>query len=380
MKHLILLYFCYLLLSCHTDYAVSNNIKEITGYDKIAIAKGEKLLLDSFYIVQLESKPKSFVGNVKKIDFIDNLAIVQSGNNLLAFNKKTGKFKCKYSNWGNAPSEYQNITSFFIDKKEKKICIIDEVKSRMIVFDTNGKFCHYQQFPETFFHLVQNISKIDGSRHFISKYILEDKNIIYSILDFKNVKEVPIYKLPLRTKGTCEFIGKNPYTFKDGAINCVLPFSEFVYTLNNRNLTPQFIIATKKPLVKKSQQGKIHDFNIGSYIQFMDKDYFVGFTDIFETATFMLLGFSNLQYFMVNKNTLHGISLNLQDGKNKVSGIPFVGIVGTDNDYLVGITEVSEILNWKSNNKKIRSNIANLDKQGNHCLLYYKLKEKERRY
>ena len=129
-----------LLVGCAT---VSTNSEYIEiNKANVEIKKGFSFseIADSTLYVALETKPDCLIGEVRMIEKLDSLLfILDYSPNLFVFNTN-GKFINQIGKIGDGPNEYVGINAFYLDKKNKRVVIIDEMKGALIHYDYYGKF------------------------------------------------------------------------------------------------------------------------------------------------------------------------------------------------------------------------------------------------
>jgi len=366
------LLFCVCLLRLFGSCATSEESLRIAGFDNKGKTNAQDIKFGSFKCFQLQSNGNQPLQTVKKVIKVDSLLLISDGNVLSAFNV-TGRFLRNYGVHGHAANEYINLSTFYLDKTGN-IAIIDNFASKIILFKRDGKWLKTINAKEGVFRYVQNATQLDAVHLLVSRYIYNDQNVLYQIINLNNWETSDNVSTPLRTDNTMEYAGVHSYSVNRGAVHAVLPFSATIVGMNDAN---SFTIATSQNVLSEQELSKIKNFSIMSYQNAILRDNFVGFTDIFETNNMYLLAFSNLYYCIIPKNTMHCERYNYEVPE-KVHRLPLIGIIAGDDRQLIGVMTPDQLKNIeiKGNDKKLQSLKrlqTKLDLNGNPIVLMYEL-------
>lgn len=173
--------------SAEADYS---NVTQIQ-YDE----KAENFVLidqivDRCSFVRLTSEQPSLIGKIDQLILCDSFIVVvdkRIAKSIFVFNHE-GKFLNRISRLGNGPGEYLLINHVAINDNNQ-VCILDNIKARVTLFDISGKFISSQDLPfksvkmeflgnDNILFDVQDCSPISGNKKIIEKscYVLTDSN------------------------------------------------------------------------------------------------------------------------------------------------------------------------------------------------------------
>lgn len=364
MKNKVTLLFVLILLaSCTRQYDAKITI---SGFDETILKNGENINFTSFDIVPLELCSESAISVIKRVEIVDSIIIIQSASKLLAFSLK-GEYKFSYGREGRASNEYINLSSFVVNAKNKCIDIVDDFSGKIITFTLKGEFVKTTQYQGDVIQKWTNSGVfINDTQILFSNMIYNDINTIYTIFDTQTKEKVDVCKLPVKTKGTAQSIGRSISISPSGNTNLLIPFENSIYSLNGDKLIRDIAIETNKPIVGKSTMESIDDFGIFAYADLMEKGYFIGFTGIFETSNHIILNQFNLNYFLIDKKSNTG-KLYTYNFDESILSIPLLYVVSSHKDKLVGVCTPMDLLLNIKNKIPNNSNDVNIQKLEN-CL------------
>lgn len=371
-----------LICSCNisTDY---QHLPKIEGYTNEILPNGEKIEIDSFHIIPLETTPENLISDITKIEFTDSLIFIQCDNELLCFNN-TGKFKYTIGNIGKGPGEFHRVNTFFIHENNKEINIIDEATQRILTYDLSGNFISDKKYPSDAFLLCASASLLKDSTLLCSNFIYNNVNTIYSLLNLHTEKRQSLFNFSVKSANTAEHIGRHPISFYSDTVKFIVPFDNKIYMLSESEIRPWAIVKTEDKLISHKEIKEITDFSIMTYADFMNKGSFTGFTSICETNKYLFLQvLFNLRYFLVKKDTNVGQIYENSIYDDQILELPLLNISMAKDDFFVGIEEASSLKRiankiskhtTNKNLKYLRETANLLLEDDNPCLLLYKLK------
>lgn len=198
----------------------------------------------------LETSRAAIVGNApyQIAAFDDRLFLLYTGMNstLAIFDRRTGKFIKKLSAQGNGPGEFSKITNFIVHPERKIIEITAGFERKVLGFDYNGNleseaFC---EIPFTNKAFLPNGEKVvytqSGNRMFTSGMgdfelmALGENNTLHA-----GIKPLDI-RLPTSLISAYLF-----FPYRD-SLRFIKPFSDTVFQVGPRSVTPHYIAYFKK--------------------------------------------------------------------------------------------------------------------------------------
>lgn len=351
----------------------------IAGYDDKPLTNGERIIYDDFYTVQLSTDSSCILTQIRKIDFIDTLIIVDDINGVYSFDTSGNKI-CKYGEKGHGRGEYVNISSMWVDKEARKICLLDDYRCQILKFSLEGKLDEIQKIRKG--NTVENIFNselISRDKLFASKYLFNQTDDAYSVVKLHEQKSYSIMSYRMETQNTAEYLGLHQFSVYDGSVLFLMPFKKEIYTIVDDQPGMKYIINTVKEQMTDDEISKINNFNFFSLTQMISSSKFKGFTDVFETKDNLLLTFSNYDYFLVDKKHQKGRRYMYQTDE-PCSKLPLFNIISTKDDYFVGVLYVWEKQNLELESidnsfmKELNRVISSMEDNSNPVLLFYKLK------
>jgi|GEM_PF-6397988 hypothetical protein len=356
------------LASCrNTDENVGS---PVTGYDTEVSAECLSSLISDFECLQLECKPECLLTNINKIEMTDSLLIISDMEHLFAFTKD-GKFSHVFGAKGNAENEYIVIGTFMIDP-EGKVVLVDPYSGKFIYFRQNGEFISSTKVDQSILMNIQDGCFVDKDKIFTSQYIYNDQNTAFTLIDLKKKTVQDVAKTPLRTDNTMERIGFHPFSHYQDSIKWILPFEPKVYGLNSGCI---YDILTSETVC--DNLGEINNFSIMTYMDFMQKNMFIGFTDIFETSGHIILPCSNLDCTIINKKDLSCRHFFIESGK--IASMQLFGMRYAGGDTLIGMLMPFQLQNMEFAENcdagllKLKTLKQSFDKDGNPIILFYSI-------
>ena len=235
MKYFILSLSIFLLYSCSKQEQVTDTKKII--FNEEANPDFFNTLTCKF--IPLETNDSCLFNDIKEIQIVDNkIYIIDNKRSKLLVFDISGKFITQIGNLGNGPGEYLTPSNFNIDKEKQTITIADVGQSKLLYYDLNN----YQYI------------KSQKAFYFSNCSWLPDGNIAWAIENgYDSGKRDPHYvkitdsnlntvNLLYPTDFKPEYLmvaGSFFYTFNQ---NCYLnlPFIPTIYKVTSQKITPVY--------------------------------------------------------------------------------------------------------------------------------------------
>ena len=93
-------------------------------------------IVDSISYIPLETSEKCLLGELQRTKRDGDFYFVEDAKGLFVFGKD-GRFLNEIGHKGNAPGEYLYMDNFYLDRKNKQVCIINNVQKRISVSYTH---------------------------------------------------------------------------------------------------------------------------------------------------------------------------------------------------------------------------------------------------
>lgn len=378
MKNLLI--FCIITLFISSCKKETIDCVPIIGYDDAPLSNGEGIVYDDFYAIPLKSDSSCILTQIRKIDFIDTLIIVYDINGVYSFNT-SGEKICRYGVKGHGRGEYVNISSMWIDREARHVCLFDDYRSQIIRFSLDGKLREIQKIKnEQAFENISNSELLNKDELFVSRFLFKTFNEAYSVIKLNGQESNSIMSYQMETQNSAEQLGLHQFSVYDEDILFLMPFKKEIYTTLNNHARKKYMIKSIKEQLSDDEISEIKNFSFFSLTQMINNSKFKGFTDIFDTKNNLLLAFSNFDYFLVDKKRQKGQRYMYQNDE-PYSNLPMLNIISTKDNYFVGILYAWEKQNIELNDRgtsfmeELNGVISSLDDNSNPVLLFYKLKD-----
>jgi hypothetical protein len=235
-------------------------------------------------IISLETTNESVLYKIDKLFVSSNKLFLLDKRlkSVLVFNEN-GNFLFKIHKPGKGPGEFQDITDFYINEKNKFIIISSSRPARLIYFDFSGKYLYDIRLLNYFseFTMVKD--------HFISYNppSIDNKNCVIEYSG-KNPNKKKCY-LPKKNSKKINFIGSYPHIVKNKKAYFTQLFDYNVYQLNENQVMPVFYIDYGKENIVTREVYEDFSDNAIKFMGFLFKEQKIcGTTDFRETEDYFL--------------------------------------------------------------------------------------------
>lgn len=92
----------------------------------------------SYRLIPLETVEEALVGQPVIMEIKDSVMMLKEENILYSFDLHSGKFLSKLDKRGSGPYEYLRIGDVMYSPNMKRLCLFDDVSSRMIIYSDDG--------------------------------------------------------------------------------------------------------------------------------------------------------------------------------------------------------------------------------------------------
>lgn len=305
--------------------------KPISGYDQGQKANGKGLHARLQDVVELKADSTVSLSSILQMDVSDGQYIVRDDHGIYSFDR-TGKLLCRFGEKGRGRGEYVNLSCFFV-KGNGNVCIIDDYKQSVMEYSRDGHFVSERKAPDGTFSYIGTSVAMPNKNAIFCSFMVNPVNDEFCAEIDEDLKKNVIYKSELKSTRTSELTGSHPISVFNGIVRCVRPYDNCIYTYGEEFPTsvtiPENIIGTLSDEDKRN-------YTYLNLLKEAIKDKFVGFTDIFETNRFIMLGVSNYDYVMIDKEkaecTHHKYFI-----PEKVTNTPLINIKASDEQHLYGV-------------------------------------------
>lgn len=250
------------------------NVVEINNPAHISI---EDFITD-IDTIRLETSDKCLISSISKMRIMDQRYYILTNNSssIYVFNSD-GSFNSEISDTGNGPGEYVRITSFEVDRTNKRIILSDAFSRRIFIYNTDGVQIEVLQLdfePRLIIpHGNGFLNIYSGLRNQYGKKEMENYNVHF--LDSKGkfissaIKITTPKRIDIGTDFIIDCLNNGDVLFQPVLSNIVfkieeneiIPFFEFHnssrFKLLNQKEKNEFelIVGTKNSFEEKEKQG-----------------------------------------------------------------------------------------------------------------------------
>ena len=155
----------------------SNNEQRYRDFDLETISCSSKVVkniicsnvTDSIRYIALETTDNCLISNIIQIKTDDGILVIRDDMNVYVF-QDDGKFISQIGKKGQAPDEYTNIIDFYLNRKDKRIVLIDNMKSKSIMYSYTGKYLGSTDVDKSFFDL--NFCEMNNNNMLLTNNLL----------------------------------------------------------------------------------------------------------------------------------------------------------------------------------------------------------------
>lgn len=312
LNKLIQILLLFALTSCTNIVKNNENIPILKCTNCSEDPSDETPLYTDLQIIKLENNPSCLISYIKQIEMTDSLIfILDVDSHLYVFNKE-GKFKYQVSKKGEAPSEYILLNTFYIDKNQQVITILDDYKRRLIMYDFEGNYKSSVSVPEGTLRNSTQALLSDDSTLMLNNMMDNADNMAYSLVDTKRHKLIGKYfsYAPISLSNYFYSFSNHPMTKTDDGIDFILPLCDTIYNYTSSSFSPKYIVETPQKMASKAQIKKNTQSYSSDLFDLTQEGYFPGFIAIYETDSKILLTFKYngavLGYFLFDKSSKQG--------------------------------------------------------------------------
>lgn len=413
-KYSILLFFCVLILSCegkvkrykglkYQDYKKNDfNHLQLTekGYSSILIPNISEYsipikmakLLDTCFIVPLESNAKNLIGRIDEIKVVDNFIFIldsRKSKGVFMFDLN-GKYLRKIGEAGNGPDEYPFPGDIAIDENNKEILVFNGNSRKIYKYNFDGDFLSVIpiKFGGYSINVTGNSDVMVFCQGYTNEHLGEIKNKAFYIInnkgeiisygpslskDFRKVKMTISNKISVKNNDLTSYSNK---------------FSDTIYEIKEGKVNTKYFLDFGKNSLNRE---KLKNLKTNDFLeQIRDKDLTPNFRgNHCQTNSYLYFNFyygKTIINCYYNKETTELFASNIIDFQNVDCLYSFVA-KASHKDYFISTLDafnlveskdnISEISDpeWIRNSKKTIEilNDLNIKETDNPVLVFYRL-------
>lgn len=257
---------CILFVSCKKQSRI-NDADVIHINTEGASVKMPKDIIKEWNIIELENVPEAFISEIRDMAIVDNKIYCFSrdlGGYVVVFDM-SGKFLFKMQHVGKAQNEWIELSSFFVNTKEKFVLLADRRSKKVLKYDLEGNFIKsYDIGKNGEMEVAMNHNLLYSVTSLLATGGHIDRSNDYKIhiyskngdLEGKEVEtrynDLDVMQTRNWNEITMSYEGKMFYT-------SVL--SEYVYEIQGKNLVPclKYNYVGKHKLISEDEMQRIRD-------------------------------------------------------------------------------------------------------------------------
>lgn len=215
--------------SCQNEIIVHDKIPQIDNIDKF---------VDSIRYVRLETTPKSIIGDINGLEFVDNKIFILDGvsksKSVLVFDNK-GKFLNTIGEKGKGPNEYMSLSSFSVDHKNKLVILHDQGQRSFLFYDFSGDLKKRIKIDDLYLSYFKPFN--DKILVFTNK--LKFNDLFNDVLYLEDNKVIKGY-LPFSSKIKPWFMPFNPFYEEGDNLYFIDSWNSQILELNEDSITVKY--------------------------------------------------------------------------------------------------------------------------------------------
>lgn len=314
---------------------------------------GDPFYFDNVKIVPLESNDSCIMGSVSQIETVDSLLFIKDSYERLYLFNRNGKFITQIGKEGQGPDEYILLSSFFVDRTEHTVTILDDTQGAILKYDFEGDIIDRKKVPIEYIRRCAQTFQTGEGKLLINNSFNFEENMAYTVLNYSDSlsfeKVYPYY--PIFIKDHTAWFSKHAMSKVEQEIHFIMPLCDTIFCYSNKIFSPKYILETPQKMGKKNKFSNISAEKPYPIVEFEvgQQGYFTGFKAFFETEDMMLLNYKDqggvLGFCLVDKkNWRCNYYLYTYSFDQEVPVFPIVGV--TKNQFIASL-ECENIIQMK---------------------------------
>lgn len=351
--------------------------------------------------VKLETNENCLIKKMKHIVTHDSLLFIQAdySDHLFIFDRK-GNFITQIGHKGQGTGEYIKISTFFIDKADQSVVIVDDFTNVFLYYGFDGAFKRKMDVPREVIGLLDKAMMSDDGKLLLNFLLCtEDYAKIqphfrantayrYVVLANWDVLDSKSYA-PIKATETFFPIPYDAISQTKTGFHFIMPLCDTIFACHNDTFVPAYIIEHKQKMMP-TENITLSIENSPSTLARTgyNNKQFTGFTGLFETDKHLLLPYYHggqpdrfFSFFLANKETREGTYCVLASSiDEKMKDVPiFYRILGTDNQSVISMIDPNNIPaskegianNTHPNMAQLKAILEDFDEEDNPLLLFH---------
>jgi len=325
--------------ACHNNKASKEENKELTYIyiDSCTTIKTRPKLR----FLKLETTRDCLIAGIKKMEFDDNKIFIKDSNEKIFVFDEQGKYLNTIGRIGPGPDEQYTIFDFFIDRKNKRIGVIDIFKSVIFSYSYTGDLLEKEKVNKNIFNNFSYSHLVGDHTLLLVKENSMESKYNFNLITGKNYDNVDNF-VPYLFIGERWPQGASSHTVtKSGEtifMSALISDTIYRYDLNTKRIVPDMVVKGKcRPMTKEDVEEKTLEIALDALRTAKEKKLSYGLFEIVMTQkylTFIVQDYNSLNRIIWNMETKKGFqSQPIAEYMNK--NFMFYSMLG----YLVTATD-----------------------------------------
>ena len=339
------------LESCKNNNMVMNNDITpiiISDYKKGKININE--LVDSIAYIPLQTSENILLSNIICAKQDKDKYFVQDSKGLYIFDGN-GKYICEIGHRGQGPDEYYNLDCFYIDRKQKHVCIVSNVQRKIFRYMFNGEL-HSVLSMEKDDANIFSVMPLKDDNSFLAHYALANKTKStdreYALMSLDNDRFITDKLMDSPKIHSGEAIHQliyYPMAYFKNSVFLLSAFSNILYIYDDNKVVGRYSVNIPGIAPEKDFLEKNRDMELFKLIEKMNEQKIgMGITAIESTEYYLFLSINNKETLIWDGNRAILVEGIYNPQLNCYSNLMLSG--GVSDEHL-GVLQAEFILNNK---------------------------------
>jgi len=378
--HLLqLLIFLSVCFACRQNQTYVEENWDIT-YICIDSLSNENIIIknkEKHRFVKLETTKDCLIAKIERMDFDDRKMFVKDSNDKIFVFDENGLFLNGIGQKGPGPDEHYSIYDFYLDKKNKRICVFDMFKSCIFSYSYTGALMEKKPVNPHIFKDFSHTYLVDEHTLLLVKINSVESRYNYSLVSGKNFDRVAHF-VPYLFIGEkwSQSEGRLPVTESGSQIYMKALISDTIYRYDagTKSIVPDMVFKGKyRPMTKKDVEGKALEIGLDALQTAKEKKLSYGIADLHMTnkyITYYVQDYQDVNRVIWNIETKRGNIFKLFDASVFNNFFSYL-ITATDDAFVCPIPAEEFVLaDWKEN-ESARKAAENTLEDDNPVIAFY---------
>ena len=365
--------------ACHNKTHREEN-KEIT-FIYIDSLSNENIIIqnkDKHRFLKLETTENCLVAKVEKMEFDEDKMFIRDSNQKIFVFDKNGKFLNTIGQIGQGPDELYCIFNFYLDKKNKRICVTDVLKSVLFSYSYNGDLLEKKMVNRDIFKDFSQLFLVEKNTLLLKRDNFPGSNYNFSLVSGNNYDNVdnciPYLFIGEKDQGEgCLIVAQSG---NETYISALISDTIYRYDAKTKHIVPDMVFKGKyRPMTKRDVEGKRLGIALDALLTAREKKLSYGISDLVMTKkylNFVSQNPSSVDRMIWNRETKKGYTFKTFDSESMLTNFFSYVIAATDDAFVCAIPAEQLIhANWEENESAQKAAENTLEDDNPIIAFYY---------